>query len=180
MSTALGFAVLEIPDDVRLDDGVAELSADLTSPDGKPLEDVVCVVDLKVTSEHDDIMRSRAYVCTHDNLFCSSHLLDRLIIVSVLATRQCAAIVSNQKTKEQKIGYISLRKHLFIYSVLCFTFMFNVNHCGICLVRQQATGPPPLSARETSSSEEDEVGAPFLLYVLCAITAPASYLNNYE
>ncbi|CAM9165564.1 unnamed protein product [Laminaria digitata] len=49
MSTALGFAVLEIPDDVRLDDGVAELSADLTSPDGKPLEDVVCVVDLKAT-----------------------------------------------------------------------------------------------------------------------------------
>ena len=50
MSTALGFAVLEIPDDVRLDEGVAELSADLTSPDGKPLEDVVCVVDLKVIS----------------------------------------------------------------------------------------------------------------------------------
>lgn len=48
MSTALGFAVLEIPDDVRLDEDAAELSADVTSPDGKPLEDVVCVVDLKV------------------------------------------------------------------------------------------------------------------------------------
>lgn len=48
-STALGFAVLEIPDDVRLFDGGAELSADVTSPDGEPLEDVVCVVDLKVT-----------------------------------------------------------------------------------------------------------------------------------
>lgn len=47
-STALGFAVLEIPDDVRLSGGGAELSADVTSSDGEPLEGVVCVVDLKV------------------------------------------------------------------------------------------------------------------------------------
>lgn len=49
-STALGFAVLEIPNDARLSDGeVAELSADVTSPSGKTLEDVVCVVDLKAS-----------------------------------------------------------------------------------------------------------------------------------
>lgn len=47
-STALGFAVLEIPDDVRLCDGGAELSADVTSPDGRSLEGVTCVADLKV------------------------------------------------------------------------------------------------------------------------------------
>lgn len=42
--------MLEIPDDVRLSDGeVAELSADVTSPEGKTLEDVCCVVDLEVS-----------------------------------------------------------------------------------------------------------------------------------
>ncbi|CAM9134046.1 unnamed protein product [Hapterophycus canaliculatus] len=46
-STALGFAVLEVPDDVRLSDVGVELSADVTSPAGKVLEDVVCVVDIK-------------------------------------------------------------------------------------------------------------------------------------
>ncbi len=49
-SSALGFAVLDIPEDVRLYDGeVAELSADVTSPEGKTLEDVLCVVDLKAS-----------------------------------------------------------------------------------------------------------------------------------
>lgn len=48
-SSALGFAVLEIPDDVRLSDGGAELSADVTSPQGQTLEDVVCVVDIKAS-----------------------------------------------------------------------------------------------------------------------------------
>lgn len=48
-SSALGFAVLEIPDDVRLSDGGAELSADVTSPQGQILEDVVCVVDIKAS-----------------------------------------------------------------------------------------------------------------------------------
>lgn len=47
-STALGYAVLYIPQDVQLSDGVAELSADVTAPDGTPLEGVVCVADLKV------------------------------------------------------------------------------------------------------------------------------------
>lgn len=51
-STALGFVVLDIPDDVRLFDDAAELSADVTSPGGEPLEGVVCVVDLKVTRCH--------------------------------------------------------------------------------------------------------------------------------
>lgn len=46
-STALGYAVLDIPDDVRLSDGGAELSAVVTSPEGNVLEDVVCVVDIK-------------------------------------------------------------------------------------------------------------------------------------
>lgn len=46
-STALGFAVLEVPHDVRLSDVGLELSADVTSPEGKLLEDVVCVVDIK-------------------------------------------------------------------------------------------------------------------------------------
>lgn len=40
---------MEIPDDVRLSDGVAELSANVTSPEGNPLEDVECVVDIKVS-----------------------------------------------------------------------------------------------------------------------------------
>ncbi|CAM9296382.1 unnamed protein product [Pylaiella littoralis] len=48
-SSALGFAVLEIPDDVRLSDGGAELSANVTSPQGQTLEDVVCVVDIKAS-----------------------------------------------------------------------------------------------------------------------------------
>lgn len=49
-SSALGFAVLEIPDDIHLSDGeVTELSADVTSPEGKTLEDVLCVVDLKAS-----------------------------------------------------------------------------------------------------------------------------------
>lgn len=51
-STALGFAVLNVRDDVRLVDGVAELSADVISPRGTPLEGVVCVVDLKVMQCH--------------------------------------------------------------------------------------------------------------------------------
>lgn len=46
-STALGFAVLEVPHDVRLSDVGVELSSDVTSPEGKVLEDVVCVVDIK-------------------------------------------------------------------------------------------------------------------------------------
>lgn len=48
-STALGYAVLYVPEDVQPSDGVAELSADVTAADGTPLEGVVCVVDLKVT-----------------------------------------------------------------------------------------------------------------------------------
>lgn len=48
-STALGFAVMEIPDDVRLSDGGAELSANVTSPEGNPMDDVECVVDIKVS-----------------------------------------------------------------------------------------------------------------------------------
>lgn len=48
-STALGFAVMEIPDDVRLSDGGAELSAHVTSPEGNPMEDVECVVDFKLS-----------------------------------------------------------------------------------------------------------------------------------
>lgn len=40
---------MEIPDDVRLTDGGAELSANVTSPEGNPLEDVECVVDIKVS-----------------------------------------------------------------------------------------------------------------------------------
>lgn len=49
-SIALGFAVLHVPDDVRLSDGVAELSSDVLSPGGTPLEGVVCVVDLNVNT----------------------------------------------------------------------------------------------------------------------------------
>lgn len=60
-STALGFAVLEIPDDVRLSGGGAELSADVTSSDGEPLEGVVCVVDLKVIQH----LLPVANVCMH-------------------------------------------------------------------------------------------------------------------
>lgn len=78
MSTALGFAVLEIPDDVRLADGVAELSADLTSPDGKPLEDVVCVVDLKVTH------RAPISHFAHIAVSCLSQSLDRLWLSTYL------------------------------------------------------------------------------------------------
>lgn len=40
---------MEIPDDVRLSDGGAELSANVTSPEGTPMEDVECVVDIKVS-----------------------------------------------------------------------------------------------------------------------------------
>ena len=40
---------MEIPDDVRLSDGGgAELSASVTSPQGNPMEDVECVVDIKI------------------------------------------------------------------------------------------------------------------------------------
>lgn len=47
-STCLGFAVLKIPDDAVLSSEVAELSADVSSPDGNLLEGAVCVVDIKV------------------------------------------------------------------------------------------------------------------------------------
>lgn len=60
-ATALGFAVLEIPDDARLSDGGAELSADVTSSNGEPLEGVVCVVDLKVIQ----YLLQVANVCVH-------------------------------------------------------------------------------------------------------------------
>lgn len=69
-STALGFAVLEIPDDVRLSGGGAELSADVTSSDGEPLEDVVCVVDLKVIQPLPPVARVSVHARMY-NLNCT-------------------------------------------------------------------------------------------------------------
>lgn len=130
ISTALGFAVLEIPDDVRLDEGVAELSADLTSPDGKPLEDVVCVVDLKVTS---CVQRAR------------------------IALRAWQFLVGATGSIGHRQAYTFI--HVLKYTINTVSTRPLISLCGASFLFEQATGPPPLSARESSSSEEeDEVG----------------------
>lgn len=82
-SSALGFAVLEIPDDVRLSDGGAELSADVTSPQGQILEDVVCVVDIKASGPpprerdashvEDDVSCDTLNGWPHAPLLCRRH-----------------------------------------------------------------------------------------------------------
>lgn len=71
-SSALGFAVLEIPDDVRLSDGGAELSADVTSPEGRTLEDVVCVVDIKASGPPPRPPRDSDASYVDDDVSCGS------------------------------------------------------------------------------------------------------------
>lgn len=48
-TTALGFAVLNIPEYNLQADGRIELSSYVNSPNGVPLDGVVCFADLKVT-----------------------------------------------------------------------------------------------------------------------------------
>lgn len=77
-SSALGFAVLEIPDDVRLSDGGAELSANVTSPQGQTLEDVVCVVDIKASGPPPRPPRDSDASHVDDDVSCHSPPLCRM------------------------------------------------------------------------------------------------------
>lgn len=97
---------MEIPDDVRLSDGVAELSANVTSPEGKPMEDVECVVDIKVSGPPPRSPRGGDALSTDADVswkkWSSSHILVRWTLIGSKIVEWQHASVGHSKCSPVK------------------------------------------------------------------------------